>query len=179
MRLTGLVAALALVVPALAADDKKATPKDKPDTKDTTKWVSAGEIQVTLTRVDGPQKTVAFNQKIPYRNGRSLAYKDVENELHAADDIKVRMPSPPVEFDLKGNPKKYTSKELRELKGPGNLWGYPADFDSLKSGQLVRLFLKKPKDAPRYKRDKNEDKDSLQENKPVISMVYIIAEPKK
>src|SRR5262249_3678886 len=38
-------------------------------------------------------------------------------ELQSTDDVIVRVSQPPAQFDEKGRVKKYTQKELRELKG--------------------------------------------------------------
>lgn len=68
-------------------------------------------------------------------------------EIQALDDAKVRLADPPPQYDAKGNPRKLTPYERRALQGPGNSWGYPGDFDSLKSDQMVRIFLLKKRDA--------------------------------
>src|SRR5207244_3200625 len=71
--------------------------------------------------------------------------KDIE--LRAADEMKVRVLNPPVDYDDKGRPKKYTAKELKELKGPDtSLPGYAGDLESLRPNQVVKVYLKK-KDA--------------------------------
>jgi hypothetical protein len=75
--------------------------------------------------------------------------------------MKVRTLSPPVDYDDKGNVKKYTAKELKKLRGKGNLPGYPADFDSLREGQAVKVYLAKPKAAKKKagKKGKANKKD--------------------
>jgi hypothetical protein len=79
--------------------------------------------------------------------------KDVD--FHAADGVKVRTLNPPVQFDDKGNPKKYTKEELDAFKGKDkDLPGYEATADSLKVGDMVKVTLAPPKF------DKNADKDS-------------------
>jgi hypothetical protein len=79
----------------------------------------------------------------------------------AAEDVQVRTLRPPAGFDDKGNIKKYTAAELRELKGKHpNLPGYEATADLLKPGMTVQVTLATPhvpkssagekdKDAPR------------------------------
>ena len=97
-------------------------------------------------------------------------------DIEASDDVKVRLKDPPVTFDDKGNPKKYTAKELKELKGDSKLPGYPGDFDSLHQDQLVQVQLAKMKETP--KKGKDKDADALNEaNKPIATMIMILAEP--
>jgi hypothetical protein len=163
-------------------DDKKPAAKDKDKDKAETKekMIPAGEFTGKITRIESAQKTLAIQIDIPYLNGRSIAYRAVPVEVSAADNVKVRMAQPPIEFDAKGNPKKYSAKELKDLKGPGNLWGFPGDFDSLKAEQIVRVFLMRPKPPPRVLgKDKNHEGDLLSDNKPVVTLVYVLVEPRK
>jgi len=46
-----------------------------------------------------------------------------------------------------GQRKKRTQKELAALKANSKLPGYPADFDLLKTGQWVELYMAKPPPA--------------------------------
>jgi hypothetical protein len=93
------------------------------------------------------------------------------------EDFKVRILYPPPAFDEKGNAKKYTAKELKELKGNGNLPGYAAEMDALKSGQIVTVYLAKAAPAPKPKGKKEKDKDELADDKPLIKMIVIQREP--
>jgi hypothetical protein len=96
-------------------------------------------------------------------------------DIEAGDDVQVRLQDPPVAFDEKGNVKKYTAKELKDLKGDPKLKlpGYQGDFDSLKTDQIIKVTLAKMKETPRP-RGKNDDKDSLSDNKPVDTMIMIL-----
>jgi hypothetical protein len=106
-------------------------------------------------------------------------------ELHAADDMKVRTSFPPLDYDEKGNPKKYTLRELKALKGPGKLPGYPAEFDNLRANQVVRVYLPKAlPPAPRKKGKKKGDPDAadddLAKGRPEVVMVLVLHDaPKK
>jgi hypothetical protein len=114
--------------------------------------------------------------------------KDVE--LQTTDEVKVRHGRPPEQFDDKGKPKRYTPKELKELRGPDpKLPGYNAEFSDLHEGQYVTVSLVKKKDAPAAKlpprgrikdpKDaKDIDADLLLQNLPQISMIVIVADPK-
>lgn len=103
------------------------------------------------------------------------AHKDFE--LEAVEDVKVRTMHLPVVYDDKGQPRKYSDKELRELKGPDTrLPGYQADFDGLKPGQTVKLTLtrKKPDAAKDKEAPKEDDKDKAKVAKPLVTMIVIV-----
>jgi hypothetical protein len=113
--------------------------------------------------------------------------KDVE--LQTAEDVKVRLAQPPQTFDDKGKVKRYTAKELKELRGPDpKVPGYNAEFSDLREGQVVNVTLVKKKGAPvklpprRPVKDpkdaKGIDADLLLENLPQISMILIVVDPK-
>lgn len=112
--------------------------------------------------------------------------KDIQ--FQAAEDMKVRLKKPPADFDDKGNIKKYTAAELKELKGPNpSLPGYQADLPDLKVGQTVQVSLGRHKTAPKTgttkpagspddspgKEDK-EDKDPIKEKKVQARMILIV-----
>ena len=98
-------------------------------------------------------------------------------DLEPASDMKVRILNPPPAFDEKGNAKRYTTKELKEMKGPNaSLVGYTADMSSLQSGQVVAVFLARPAVKPQPAGAK-KDKDTPEDNKPVIQMIVILSEP--
>jgi hypothetical protein len=118
--------------------------------------------------------------------GYTIRTINKEVEIQATDEMKVRTLLLPVDFDEKGRPKKYTAKEIKELKGPDSkLPGYTADFDSLKPEQTVKIYLAKKKEPPVEKgRDKAKDKadkdaDAASSEKPEAVMVVILDEPKK
>jgi hypothetical protein len=91
------------------------------------------------------QQQIAQTQQSLYK----AVPKDVE--CRAAENIKVRSYYPPAEYDDKGNLKKWTAKELKALKGNSKLPGYPAEFDALKPGQFVHVYLAKQAVAPKVK----------------------------
>jgi hypothetical protein len=113
-------------------------------------------------------------------------------DLRAIEEVKVRVLKPPVEYDDKGNIKKHTAKELKELKGKDpKLPGYTADWDQLVDGQTVKVYLKPRKKKPATekdkgaardkdteKKDKDKDADELEDDyRPLVKMVVILAEP--
>jgi hypothetical protein len=97
--------------------------------------------------------------------------KDVE--VLPADDLKVRTLNPPLQYDDKGYPKKYTKEELKELKGDSKLPGYNADLDSVQQGQVVVAYL------ARKKAQKGEKLDNDPGDKPLVTVVVIASDVKK
>ena len=132
--------------------------------------------------------------------------KDVK--LQAAENMRVRTVNLPLDYDEKGNVKKYTKKELEELRGPEkNLPGYKAEFEALRAGQYVQVFLAKNEKnpVPKAKGAKGGAKDggaaalpppggggagkaaklpgdddvNIGEQRPSVVMIVIVAEPKE
>jgi hypothetical protein len=74
--------------------------------------------------------------------------RQLDAELKVTDDFQVRTLQPPVAFDEKGNIRRYTPKELHELRGPGNRPGFKGERDDLRPGQILLLTLvRKPGSA--------------------------------
>ena len=96
-------------------------------------WTQIGRLQVSNS--GGPQSDEQKEET-----------KTVE--LQVGDDMKVRLNDPPVGFDEKGTAKKYTAKELRELKGDSKLPGFPADLSNLAYDQMLRVQLVVHKKKP-------------------------------
>jgi hypothetical protein len=109
-----------------------------------------------------------------------LATTQKEVEWTAADEFKVRMANPPPKFDEKGRPKRYTKKELQELKGADKLPGYPAEFSDIKAGQVVQVMLLQNKNGSHpVKRGKDGEGEPVADNLPKMSRIMILVDPKK
>jgi hypothetical protein len=141
------------------------------------------------------QRQQALNQMQNIQNQMLQAraamyrYKDVNTDykLRAGDKIKVRSVQPPVDYDEKGNLKKYTAEELKALRGTSGLPGYTAEYDSLRAGQVVHVYLaknahygkggeKKGAEKKAKKVDELDDETALQA-RPEVVMIMIIQEP--
>jgi hypothetical protein len=92
-------------------------------------------------------------------------YQDID--FQAEENVKVRTMDLPEQFDEKGNIKRYTKEELKQLKGKDtNLPGYESSFEALKEGQQIQVKLaehkaKKPAStSPGDAKDKEKDKDA-------------------
>jgi hypothetical protein len=63
-------------------------------------------------------------------------------DFQSEEAVKVRTMVLPEQFDDKGNIKKYTAAELRQMKGKDvNLPGYESSVEALKPGQVVQVYL--------------------------------------
>jgi hypothetical protein len=102
-------------------------------------------------------------------------------EVRGHEDAKVRTLFLPVQFDDQGFPKKWTEKEKREFRGETQIPGYPSDFDQIKSGQFIDLYMfKKPapaKGEPKKKKGPDDDPMPMV-GVPEFILVVIIAEGK-
>jgi len=95
-------------------------------------------------------------------------------ELRAADNVKVRSDFPPTEYDDKGNLKRWTAKELKALKGNSKLPGYPAEYDALRPGQGIKVYLAKALPNKGPKGLKTED--PVETMRPEAVMIQIVQE---
>jgi hypothetical protein len=106
--------------------------------------------------------------------------KDVD--FRAAEGVKVRTLNPPVAYDEKGNVKKYTREELKELKGKDtSLPGYESSSDRLQTGQSVKVTLSNPKEPSKSDKDKDADKDTdkdkTADKKAEVTLILILSDP--
>jgi len=121
------------------------------------------------------------------RNMYTVENKTQDIEVTAIDEVVVRSSTPPENFDDKGKIKKYTKKELAELKGPDpKLPGYKAEFGDIQTEQIIQVSLIKNKEAPRAPVRKGKGKDADAEadllgadHLPKASMIVILADPSK
>lgn len=102
-------------------------------------------------------------------------------DVRTGQGMKVRTAFPPLEFDLKGNVKRWTQKEIAAAKAGSKLPGFPAQFDALKAGQIVELYVAKipaKKSAAKDKKKNALDDDPLEDPalKPEILMVLVLRE---
>jgi hypothetical protein len=150
-----------------AAEDQDRILREEQDALRTLNPIQrAQKMQRLAAELQREQARLASRQA----NATTTVHKDFE--LESTPDAKVRRQDPPVQYDEKGNVKKYTAEELKELKGPDTkLPGYTADWTDLKDGQTIKITLSVPK------KDKdNKDKDKT-DTRPHASQVLIVKEP--
>ncbi|MSR30277.1 MAG: hypothetical protein EXR99_02115 [Gemmataceae bacterium] len=130
---------------------------------------------MTARMAQSPQARVQAQRGIMRAQQTLFQDKATDVEYLLKDDVKIRQANPPEAFDDKGRLKKYTAKELQELKGSEKgLKGFPADFGSLTAQQLVTVSLayKAEKKAPPPKKD--ADPIVARELRPRVAMVMIL-----
>jgi len=167
--------------------DKKAEDKNaKSDPKE--KWIPAGQVVAVLKEVRESDKSVVLsiqtqNSYYSPQAKRVVPAKMEDIELLLKDDVKIRQFNPPEAFDDKGRPKKYSTKELKELKGDDlKTPGYPADFSDLISQSIVNVTLmQKPQKPVRGGNSglvgvagKKDDPELAREMRPKIASIVIM-----
>jgi hypothetical protein len=150
---------------------------------------NAGEIQAVANAKANLAQAIARRDAGGIANAeRDLAYhaaritqveKQTKNvDITGTDDVKVRLSEPPPAFDDKGNIKKRTEKELKELKGDSKLPGYPGEWSDVRQGSYVKLSLVKKKEVHHTEpKPKDADPDPLGDNLPQASLIEVLAEP--
>jgi len=127
------------------------------------------------------------------KSAPSIAVGLKEFDMEAIDKAVVRRQNPPVEYDSKGNLKKYSRDELDRLRGKDKtLPGYEATFLDLQNGQFVKAYLSKSQPAKKEKKDdKNADppEDAAKPDKakkpalnttvdlPQVRLILILSDP--
>jgi hypothetical protein len=137
------------------------------------------------------QRLYQFQMQLAQKqnNGEGFSMKPVD--VQATEKCKVRIMYPPLQYDDAGNLKKWSKKEIAALKGTSKLPGFPADFDLLKNGQYVEIYLAKQHGSPKGKwTGKNPNKKKMEkekapvedddpiETRPQVILIVIWAEPK-
>jgi hypothetical protein len=155
-------------------------------------------VQQTATA----NKNNGFNRQAIFQTQQQIAQEQakppkfieqkMDKDFDAPEEVKVRVSDLPVEFDNNGKPKRYTKQELADKKGPGNLWGYPGQFESMAVGQQVRIIMgvkksvyetakKKRKTPPPKKGGKPMEEDLTEDlsEAPVVRQIHIMLDPTK
>lgn len=172
LRWTVLAVTVGILVPLVGAADTPAPARvtwtgavagrlDKLEKESLTLQVNVPELE----RINNTNKNRKSNNrgKGKANNNNQPRYRlEVEQkELNysVAENLVVRRLQPGSGFDEKGNIKTYSAQELKEKKGPGNLPGYTAERDELRTGQVIEAFLGPGKNG-----------------KPQVVMVMIVSE---
>jgi hypothetical protein len=137
--------------------------------------------QMNMMKATNAQGVYNAQQQMLQASAQIYELDKVEKEVEwkATDEVKVRTSDPPAQFDEKGRVKRYTQKELKELKGNDKLPGFPAEFSDIKAGQIVVVTLLPRKPAPRGpKRGKDSEGEPAEDNQPKISHIIIRYQPK-
>jgi hypothetical protein len=135
-----------------------------------------------LTSMATYQRDMAtYNIEVAKRSANLTTGKNME--VKASENAKVRITFPPVEFDDNGFQKKWTKKELEARRDKTGLPGYPADFDAIKSGQYIEIYLAKaapaPAKTPAKKRAPDDDDPPVVTTRQEYVMIVILSEPQQ
>ena len=132
--------------------------KEKPEVPKNP-YVKINTIAGKVSKYDEASNCLTMKVPMPYFNGKKYESKEVDLKAILTDDVKIRVLNPPPKFDDKGRPKKYTAKELIELKGEDKrALGYPGDTEELQPNALVKVELVRTKeDYAKLKRNKKDD----------------------
>jgi hypothetical protein len=120
------------------------------------------QLQIQIARLGGNA------QQAPFK----VVTKKQEYEVATDDNTKVLFTTPPIAFDEKGNVKKYTDAELKELRDP-KLPYYKGTFDQLRPGHLVKITLGKPAATSK---SKDLDKAPTDDDTPYAALVLVTGE---
>ncbi len=150
------------------------------------------QIQVVLATEKNPtnraNRIAQLQQSIANHTAKLYKQSSKDVDLESIEEPKVRLANPTPKFDEKGNPIKYTAKELKELKGDDTKTvGYPAVFGDLRKDQIVKIdfvkkkgtpMLPKPTDPAKAKDvDKQTVDDLMSEYAPKMSMIVVLMDP--
>jgi serine/threonine protein kinase len=144
-------------------------------------WLAHHELKLLeAPRIRNPIDRIRFVQEhafwIAYHQQHFYERHDQRQQLevHGAEDLKVRVASPPPVFDDKGRPRKPTPKELEEMRGPDlRLPGYTASFADLRNNQMVDVYLAQV-DPDKFKLEKITPKTEKPVLPPVRAVVVVI-----
>jgi hypothetical protein len=136
------------------------------------------QLNRDLNGMVNAQRDIAQHQLNLYKYRQET--KDID--VSTTEDVKVRRANPPEQFDDKGQLKKYTAKELKDLRGKDKLPGYSAEFSDLGQDQYVTITLVRKKDMPKPGTPKPKNKDAefdlSGESAIQASMIMIVRDPK-
>jgi len=93
------------------------------------------KLKVAQALPNAQQKAAIVQVEAQFANVKWALGKDFEFEF--ADRVALRKHNLAVEYDDKGNPKKYTSGEMAKLKGIGGLPGYVAKQEDFTPGAMT------------------------------------------
>lgn len=181
-----LVLVCVAAVPALAQDKAAGKPSLRPD-QDLTPLTLSGEATGRLVRVHSASSLtleLAFPTDKPVvrvvRGVRTVVNRPTVTRkqyiLDVADDVQVRAMQLPMQFDDMGKPKKYTSEEIKELRGTNaRLPGYKRDYDSLRPGQIVTVSFRQvqPAAPAPVKQDEQAGDKKAQDKNPRVTLIVI------
>ena len=136
------------------------------------------------------------NYQVDLAKRQTQVYTSKKVEVQAAENAKVRSMVPPIEFDDQGFQKKWTKKELDALRDKSPLFlyygdrkiglapGIATDFDAIKAGQYVEIYMakvppKKKEDAKKKKAPDDDDPPAAKDRPLEFVLIVILPDGKK
>jgi hypothetical protein len=132
--------------------------KEKPEVPKNP-YVKLNTVSGKVAKFDEASNCLTIKVPVPYINNKKFESKDVDVKAVLTDDVKIRLMVPPVQYDEKGRPKRYTNKELTDLKGEDKKSpGFPGSVEDLQANAVVRVDLVRTKeDLNKLRRNKKDD----------------------
>jgi hypothetical protein len=136
----------------------------------------SGQLQQSIARLQGGGGAGGSGAPAGFKYEKSK----VTVEFQVAENAKIRTANLPETFDEKGNIKKYTAKEMADLKGKDkSLPGYESSLEKLEVGQTVKVTQsiapKSPAKGPASSKEEmpSEDEVALEKSKQVKLIVIL------
>jgi hypothetical protein len=114
------------------------------------------QLAQLLNRLQVQQQQQANAAANPANSPYRTVTTSVTFELPIQQKVKVARVKLPVEYDDKGNVVEYTKEDLKKKKDP-SMPGYTAKMEDVEPGQLLRVYLARPKPAAKKKDDPKAD----------------------
>lgn len=157
----------------------KSNPKKTSDKTDPQKspYVKLQTATGKISKFEEAGGVITIKVEQPYIVKREVKKKEFEIKAILTDDVKIRILNPPPLYDDKGRMKRYTAKELKELRGEDTKTpGFPADTGDLVNNAMVQLDLVLKKEDYKKLKSKKKSDDPLPEV-PSTNLIIVIAPP--
>jgi hypothetical protein len=114
------------------------------------------------------ERALQFEKDLPAKQKDIYTAKEID--VRAVENVKVRSMEPPQEYDDRGFLKKWTQKELADLRGNTKLPGYPVTLEVLRVDRIVEVYVLPP---PRSKAEKKLAVDQPKEMPQAVLIVIM------
>jgi hypothetical protein len=170
-----LLLAFVAVLPSMPVHAQK---KDRGEPKDSAKLnpgsytgilrTTPGSDRIYVLAIEAPRLAAGGRGKLKLK---LVTLRD-DFEMQNKESVKVRVLKLPEQFDEKGKAKKYTAKELAQLKGKDkSLPGYESAIEKLEKGQRVEVTLVPVKKKAPANKEKEDSEKKMQ-----VKLIVIVNE---
>jgi hypothetical protein len=172
LRTAAFVAALAILMSTVAAQDKDAKGKSEAKLNVSSLSKMSGKLVNPGSEKNIVLGVTTYETVIRPRTRPNMTPKEHKFEFVPADDLIVRSAKPPLIYE-NGKPRKPNQKELKEAKGDPHLPGYQSELANLKKDQVITIYYEPAKKSG----GKKDDAEALQSTKPKARLIVIESEP--